>query len=233
VESIKALKNASATRWVASSIGALTGFASMEHGFFEVLQGSVRPSGIRIEAIGPAQRFWEHGTELALTIIPNFLVTGILAVIVGLLVIVWSVAFIDGEYGARVLVLLSIAMFLFGGGFAPPLCATLAIVAAAGIDRPLTWWRNHLSLKARDSLAVLWPCSLIAFVLLFLLSVAVAISGYPLMWFLSADDTLNLLSALGYITFFGLGPVVLLAALAHDIGSEQTARNTVRNPGED
>ncbi len=82
------LRNVSGTRVVASASGILTGLAGMEHGFFEMLQGSVAPSGVMIEAIGPAQRFWELGTEAALTVVPNFFVTGILAMMVGLAVII-------------------------------------------------------------------------------------------------------------------------------------------------
>jgi hypothetical protein len=62
----------SATRAVASTLGVLVGLAGIEHGFFELLQGNVTPSGIIIDAIGPSQRFWEYGTERALTVIPIF-----------------------------------------------------------------------------------------------------------------------------------------------------------------
>ena len=63
------------------------GLAGIEHGYFELLQGNNTPDNIMITAIGPSQRFWEHGTERALTIIPNFTVTGILAIVFGLLVL--------------------------------------------------------------------------------------------------------------------------------------------------
>lgn len=217
MESIKALKNTRATKLVASAIGVVAGIAGMEHGFFEILQGNAAPSGLVIEAIGPAQRFWEYGGEPAFTIIPNFLITGILAMIVGLLVIIWSVAFIDRKYGAWVLMLLSIMLFLVGGGFAPPVYALLAIVAATKIDKPLTWWRKHLPLSIRGFLARLWLWFLIACASLSLFLVELAIFGYPLLWFLSANDSLSFISTLGNITFFGLGPVVILSAFAYDI----------------
>jgi len=112
MKGIEALKNIRATRAVASTLGVLVGLAGIEHGFFEMLQGNVTPSDIMIDAIGPAQRFWEYGTESALTIIPNFFVTGIVAIIVGLLVTIWAGAFIDRKYGAGVLMLLSIILWL-------------------------------------------------------------------------------------------------------------------------
>ncbi|MEJ2265850.1 MAG: hypothetical protein P8X95_20585 [Anaerolineales bacterium] len=216
-ESIEASKNASATRLVASSIGVVAGLAGMEHGFFEILQGDLVPSGRVVDAIGPAQRFWEYGVEPAFTLIPNFFVTGIMAMLTSLFVLIWAAAYIDRKHGAWVLMLLSIMMFLVGGGFAPPVCAILAIVAATAIDKPLVWWRRHLPVRLRDFLARLWEWSLIAFVLLVLFAMELAIFGYPLLWFFSADNTVNLLSNLGNITFFGLGPVVIVAAFAYDI----------------
>ena len=152
------MKNASATRAVASTLGVLVGVAGMEHGFFEMLQGNVTPSGIMIDAIGPAQRFWEYGTERALTIIPNFFVTGILAIIVGLLVTIWAGLFIGRKHGAWVLMLLSIILWLVGGGFGPIFMSILAIVTATRINKPLKWWRAHLPVNARGFLARILFC---------------------------------------------------------------------------
>jgi hypothetical protein len=42
---------------------------------------------------------WPHGNEPAFTLIPNFLVTGIAAMIVGLIVIVWSLFFVQKQRG--------------------------------------------------------------------------------------------------------------------------------------
>lgn len=217
MEGIKTLKDSSATRVVASSIGIVAGLSGMVHGFFEILQGNLVPSGRVIYAIGPEQRFWEHGVEPAFTVIPNFLVTGILAMLISLFVLIWAAVYVDRKYGVWVLILLSIMMFLVGGGYASPVFAIPAIVAAAGINKPLVWWRRHLPVGLIDFLARLWKWSLIAIVLLSLFALETATFGYPLLWFFSADTTLNILSTLGNITFFGLGPVVILTAFAHDI----------------
>jgi hypothetical protein len=216
MKGIKALKNISATRAVASTLGVLVGLAGIEHGFFELLQGNVTPSGMMIDAIGPAQRFWEFGTERALTIIPNFLVTGILAIIVGLLVTIWAGLFIDRKHGAWVLMLLSIILWLVGGGFGPIFMSILAIVTATRINKPLKWWRAHLPVKVRGFLAKLWPWSIIAFVLLFLISVEIAIFGYPLVGFFGAKITYDIQYTFGYI-MVGFMPVSILTAFAYDI----------------
>ena len=135
------MKNISATRAVTSTLGVLVGLAGIEHGFFEMLQGNITPSSMMIEAIGPAQRFWEYGTERALTIIPSFFVTGILAIIAGLLVTIWAGALIDSKHGALVLLLLSIVIFLIGGGFGPIFMSMFASFTATRINKPLKWWR--------------------------------------------------------------------------------------------
>jgi len=136
------LKNNGATKTVASSFGVLVGLAGIEHGFFEMLQGNVTPSDIMIDAIGPAQKFWEYSTETALTIIPNFLVTGIFAIIFGLLVTIWAGAFIDRKYGAWVFGLLSFILWLVGGGYAPIFMSILAFATATRINKPLKWWHT-------------------------------------------------------------------------------------------
>lgn len=210
------MKNAGATRAVASTLGVLVGLAGIEHGFFEVLQGNVTPSDIMIDAIGPAQRFWEYGTETALTIIPNFFVTGILAITVGLLVAIWAIAFIDRKYGAGVLLLLSIIQWLVGGGFAPIFMSILASVTATRINKPLRLWRTHLSVNLRDFLAKLWPWSIIAFALVFLIGVEIQIFGYPLLLFFDANITFTIQNILAWI-MVGLMPVSIITAFAHDI----------------
>lgn len=209
------MKNISATRVVASTLGVLVGLAGIDHGLFEILQGSVAPSNLMIDAIGPAQRFWEYGTETAFTIVPNFLVTGILAVIFGLLVTVWAGAFVHKKYGAGVLMLLSIILFLVGGGFAPIIMAILASVTATRINKPLTWWRTVVPDGVRSFLARIWLWSLVAFVLLFLICVEIAIFGWPLTLLFDADTAFNLLNTLSFI-MLGLMLLSVLTGIAHD-----------------
>jgi hypothetical protein len=210
------LKNNGATRAVASTLGVLVGLAGVEHGFFEVLQGNVSPSDVMIEAIGPAQRFWEYGTEPALTIVTNFFVTGILAMIVGILVTVWAAAFIDRKHGAVVLLLLSVTLWLVGGGFAPIFMTLLASATATRINKPLNWWRKHLSVNLRGFLARLWLWSIISFVVVFAVGVEIAIFGYPLLWLFDASTTYSIQSTLAFI-MVTLMPVSIITALAHDI----------------
>jgi hypothetical protein len=209
------MSNIRATRVVASTLGVLVGLAGVDHGILEFLQGDVAPSGLMIDAIGPAQRFWEHGTETALTIVPSFLLTGILAVVVGLLVTLWAGAFVHHKYGASVLMLLSVILFLVGGGFAPIFMAVLASLTATRINKPLTWWRTVVPDGLRNVLARAWPGSTIAFVFAFLISVEIAILGWPLTLWYNADAAFDLLNTIAYI-MLGLMLFSVVTALAHD-----------------
>jgi len=77
----------SATRLVGTVLGVFAGLLGLEHGYFEILQGNVKPSSALIHAIGPPckpEKVW-HGCEPAMTLVPNFLITGILATILSLL----------------------------------------------------------------------------------------------------------------------------------------------------
>lgn len=205
-----------ATRVTASTLGVLVGLAGINHGTFEILQGNVPPDDLMIAAIGPEQRFWEYGTETALTIVPNFLVTGILAVIVGILVAVWSILFVHKKHGAGILMVLSLILFLVGGGFAPIFMATLASLTATRIEKPLSWWRKVLPGGLRKFLAKIWLGSLITFVVVFLISVEIAIFGWPLTLFFDADTAFNNLNTIAYI-MLGLMLFSVVTGFAHDI----------------
>ena len=209
-------KHLCATRVVASTFGVMVGLAGIDHGIFEILRGHVRPETILIEAIGPAQRYWEYGTEPALTIIPSYLESGILSILMGILVIIWSVAFIDRKYGAGILLLLCIILFLVGGGFAPIFMTILASLAATQINKPLSFWRRVLPDSVRRFLAKIWSGCLIAFVVLFLVSVEIAIFGWPLTSFMDAETAVNNLYTISYI-MLGLMVLSVLAGFAFDI----------------
>ena len=207
----------SATRVTASTLGAIVGLAGMEHGFLEVLQGNATTNGLVIDAIGPAQKLWPGATEPALTIIPNFFVSGILAMIVGFLVTIWAVAFVQRKHGALILLLLSIMLFLVGGGSPPIFLGVVASAVATRINKPLKWWHAHLSLNARGFLAKLWPWSIIAFVFMFWFAVAIAITGWPLIFFdANGTNALPILSLLGYISDV-IMLLVVVAGFASDI----------------
>jgi len=113
----------SKTRAAASIVGIFAGLGGASHGPSEMLQGNIAPSGLVIEA-------WPELTALrgepAMTVVPSFIVTGILAIIAGLLVAIWAAKFVQRKNGGLVLILLSIIMILVGGGLIPPIFGVVA-----------------------------------------------------------------------------------------------------------
>jgi hypothetical protein len=150
----------------------------MAHGLFEVLQGNTPTDGPFIEAIGEAHRTWEHGAEGAFTIIPNFLITGLLAMTVSLGIIISSVGFVHKKNGPLVLLLFFILLFLVGGGVAQILFFIPLWAVATRINKPLSWWRRILPAGPRRVLAELWPWFLVAGAVLFVIGLVISITGY-------------------------------------------------------
>jgi hypothetical protein len=90
-------------------------------------------------------------------------VTGLLAMVAAVAVLVWAAAFVGRQHGARVLLGLMAVLLLVGGGFVTLIFGVVAVIAASRIDAPLTWWRAHLPSSRARVLAALWPWILLAF----------------------------------------------------------------------
>jgi hypothetical protein len=165
------------TKAVASALGVCVGVSGLDHGFFEVLQGNGATPGLIVQAIGPAQRMWVYGTEEAFTIVPNFLVTGVLAMVVGLLTIVWSIGFIDRPNGSRILLMLGVLLFLVGGGIGMLMFLLFGWAAARRIHRPLPWGRSALPTGVGRALARACPGLVAIGLVLYAFALEVAIIG--------------------------------------------------------
>jgi hypothetical protein len=166
------------TRIIATVIGILLAIAGFEHGLFEALQGDKSTDGLVIQSVGETMRWWKHGTEEAFTIIPNYLITGICAMSVSVFIIVWSLLFVDKKHGTIVFLLLFILLTLVGGGigFTPFYIVTWAY--ATRISKTLNWWRKMLTQRVRKHLAKIWPYTLVATAICWLLAIEIAIWGY-------------------------------------------------------
>ena len=149
--------NVSATHLVAATFGVLSGLGGLRHGIGEALQGSVKPDGIFIESWTTGPLATNMGGEPGMTVIPNMLITGILTIVVSLVVIFWSLAFVQREHGGLVLLLLSVGMLMVGGGVGPPVVGMLAAIAGGEINNPHQWWRGHVSSGMQHLLASAWP----------------------------------------------------------------------------
>ena len=145
-------------RMTASFLGIYAGLLGMQHGIFETLQGPRDPGGVMIQAIGaPCQpeMVW-HACYPAMTLIPNLLISGIVAIIMGLMLMIWSAAFIQRRNGGWLLTLLSVGMLLVGGGFVPVLIGVIAGLAGSHLHKPA----QPLPAGAKF-LAKLWPWTLL------------------------------------------------------------------------
>ncbi|MFH0882249.1 MAG: hypothetical protein V2A56_04615, partial [bacterium] len=127
------------------------------HGIGEVLQGNVPTGGsfIKSWAIGPIAQFIDG--DPAITIVHNFLATGILAMIAALALITWSAFFVQRKRGGLIQLLFSIVMLLFGGGGGPPMIGIVASIGGMGIHSPFTLWQKIFRGKFRSFLAAVWP----------------------------------------------------------------------------
>lgn len=163
---------------IVTTLGVIFGIGGMGHGFFEMLQGNTATNGYVIDAIGVAHRMWQYGNEPAFTIIPNFLITGIAAMLVGVAVIIWSALFMHKKHSPLIFLLLFILLFLVGGGIAQIIFFTIGWAFSTRIQKPLNWWRKVLPVGMRRPLSKLWRPFLIASSLLILYTLQIAIVGF-------------------------------------------------------
>lgn len=146
-----------AARIFGGLFGVMAGLGGIRHGIGEIRQGSTSPEGMIFDSWseGPISRNMDG--EPAFSLVPDLLATGILTLAVSAALLVWSIGFIQRPRGAHVLILLSIALFLFGGGFGPPLVGVLAGVGMIAIEAPHPWVRRSIPGSVIQPLAALWP----------------------------------------------------------------------------
>ena len=199
-----------ATRMAAAFLGVYAGLLGMEHGLFETLQGSAPSGGLMINAIGPPcqpDTAW-HACLPAMTLIPNLLITGVLALLAGLAVLVWAAGFVQRARGGLVLILLSLVMLMVGGGFVSTFSGVIAGMAGTRIYAPLAWWRarprNILHLLEK-----LWPWVAIVMGLWFL---AAWVLGYYF------SQNMQKMSPILFLVFdIGLPILIVFSGFAVDI----------------
>ena len=208
--------NLNATRIIATTVGVFLGlFSGVNHGFLEFLQGNTPTGSLVIYAIGDAQRFWPEGTEPAFTIIPNFMVTGLLSMIVGVTIAIWSIWFLPTKHGRAVFLGLFILSFLVGGGIGQVFFFIPAWAFATRMNKPLTWWRKVLPRSSWPFLSRLWVITLALATIALLIGTEMAVFGF----FPGLKDTEAIQNT---AMFFVLGSVSLyvisfIAGFGHDL----------------
>ncbi len=194
-----------ATRTVAAWLGIVAGFAGLEHGYFEIQQGNIQPASIMFSSMGAPcipDKIW-NACEPAMSVLPSFFVTGIVTIILGLAIIVWSATFIQREHGGQILIVVSVVFLLLGGGFFPPLIGIIGGAAGTQINQPLSG-------KPGGVTRLIGRLGILPLVIL----VIYLVGQFPIGYFF--NDWLMSVMGCGLPLILILLPISVYAAYAHD-----------------
>ena len=193
------------------TLGTLAGIMGIEHGIGEVLQG-YRPTESVLILSWPNSAFFEiMSGEPAMTVIPNYLVTGLFAILFsGAFLFVLLKPGFDNRAVAFLFALVFL-MLLAGGGFGPPILGAIVALIALKRNSRLKTWRR-LPAKCHRVLGAAWPWSfglcLIGWLMLF--------PGAALIAFLTGMHS-ALLMVIPMLVAFVFIPVTLLSGFSRDI----------------
>jgi len=177
-------KNRSTAFFVAI-LGTVIGVSGAIHGVHSILKGNTPTGGMLLPSIG------------AFTIVQNYLLTGMLAVVLGMAVAVWTIVFIDRKYGPTVFVALCVALFLVGGGIAEVAFILLAALLSTRIHHPLARWQRAAESRLGLALSRLWPYAIsIAF--------SIFLIGYSIWLFVLPPGEVRQIGPLHYVTWISL-----------------------------
>ena len=205
----------SGLRLVVASFAILCGVTGVTAGIFEISQGNIETEGFVITTIDPEHALAGELTYFAVTVIPNMAITGIVAIVVSMVVVVWAVFFVQRKHGPLILFGLFIAQTLLGGGWILDM-AIITVALATRIGKPLSWWRRHLTGRTRVLMDRLLIPSLVCYAVISfgLIVLTVMIVDDQSWW-----DSLNLLAAIMFVPMV----LMILGAFAHDVGERLSA----------
>ncbi len=206
------------TTWTnTTALAVLLSAAGFEHGLFAALQGNKPTDGLFIQAIGDSMQFWKYGGEDALTIIPNFLISGICAMLMSLFTIAWSLLYLKRRHGRTVLLLAFFLLTLVGGGIAVIPFFLVVWAYSTKMDKPLIWWSRRLTGVKRELLSRIWPYALATTVACWCVMIEIAIFGFfPGQ---TNAETILIINTTFVLLLMVLVNIGFLSAFARDIGS--------------
>jgi hypothetical protein len=146
-----------ATCAVVSTFGALAALAGIEHGVGEILQGASAPGSMFFASWPGSSFFHVVAGEPAMSLVPSFLASGVLSILLSIGFFVWTVFFHRVRLASLVTILLSVVLLLIGGGFGPPLLGILVGLAGTSTNSKLAGWRKRIPVVVRSVLGMLWP----------------------------------------------------------------------------
>jgi hypothetical protein len=187
------------TAMFVGALGTVIGVSGAIHGVHSILKGNTPTGGMLLPAIG------------AFTLVQNYLITGILTVVFGLAVVIWSIGFVHRRHGPAVFVALSIALFLVGGGVAEIAFIVLTALLSTRIHHPLDRWQRAAGSRLGLALARLWPYALT-------LAFSVFLIGYSIWLFVLPPGEVRQIGTLHYATWASLGIGFILLLLVVPCG---------------
>jgi len=193
----------------ASAFGALAGVTGIISGYFEMRQGNVPTSGLWTSFIGPAYSMYENNAYSVMTVVPNFLLTGVLALLISSIALIWSVRCIHRKNGTWVMLLLAIAQALVGGGWVLDLGLFTSLLATR-IHSPLTLWRAYLPERALRMLAQLYPWAVLSFSTLSVMLLGTTLLGF------NSEAIVSLVTPIATAMIIP-APLMIIGGIAHDI----------------
>ena len=204
------------TRILYLTLAIIAGIMGIEHGIGEMLQG-YRPTESVFILSWPGSPFFKiMSGEPAMTIVPNYLITGLLAILFSASFLVVFIKSRLNKQAITILFILLILMLLTGAGFGPPVVGLIAVLIALKRNSPLKTW-NKLPVRVHRILFVLWPwvfgLCLFGWLMLF--------PGAALIAFFTGNDSAYLM-IIPILIAFGLIPVTLFMGFSRDILNRHT-----------
>lgn len=97
-----------------------TAIIAFVHGVGEILQAGSKSNSYMIYAldVSDPDKVWHAGLP-AFSVIPDYLISGIITVLISIAIVIFANLLIESNY-FKLLPLIFILLFLFGGGFVPP-----------------------------------------------------------------------------------------------------------------
>jgi len=172
------------TALFASILGSLVGFAGIGHGFLAASQGFENSNSVYLEKSG------------SFSVIPNYLITGIIAIIIGSFIIFWSIKYISSKNGPKIFIISSILMIVIGGGLAAIVYAPITFIVALKIKSRKEPKTATCLRSISDALAKKWALTLF-------ISIASLFIGLTLLFICNASSGLYFVSVL-------MGGIILL-----------------------
>lgn len=189
----------------------LIGIQGIVHGISGIQKGSTPTGGMLLPDIG------------AITLIQNYLYTGLAAAVAGLAIILWTFFFLRNRFFTPVFAMLCAVLLLTGGGVAFVIFFFFALAASFQLKRPSGFALKMLSGKAGDALSALWPA-------LMAVSFGCAMTGMLIWLFLIPPGIEHEITWIQYAcwAFLAAGLIgffpALFASIARDIKEPKTGK---------